>query len=1062
MILRPEALLRQEDIKGKFALLLTGILLAMTILPLVGYYIVSYRVTEKSILNAASQHSLEALRNQGSYLALQMGQIEALAENLGQVEEISSTLAKIDGASALSAYDILATKARIGYLLSNYSHLNGLVSIDVFALNGTHFHVGDSLTEMDERKDVSKKLWARTLGSSDSVIWHGVEDNINTYSSATKVLAATKLYWSSGISGIKPKPIGMLLINYSTDFLYSHLNSVYADPKSYLLVLDENKRLIFHPDHSKIGSVIPRDFGNLLVGASGSFLQRIGSHDVLLSYESIQDRGWYIVNIVPKETLLATMASIRRVGSLMLGFTMLLILVYVRLFTLRVIVPIGEIADGFKRFQSNRIDPGWRMQRPVTLKPIADLVTWFNAFLESTEQRHQADTALRIAATAFESQDGMYITDENDIVIQVNRSFTAITGYAMEDEVGHHPHIFSTNPENAELIRKLRQAVQDGGAWRGEIQNYRKNGQSYPALLTVTSVKSEAGEVSHLVSTLTDITELKDAHFRLEELNQRLEERTIQAEQANRAKSQFLANMSHEIRTPMNGVLGVAELLGATELAAEQRTYVEMISRAGDGLMSLLNDILDFSKIEAGQLVLESVPFDLEKLVYDTAELFHSKAGDRPIEFLVDFDPALPVRAVGDPGRLRQILNNLTGNAVKFTERGYICIEVRGGAVVGDQIPLVFAVRDTGIGVSPEKQAKLFQPFTQADASTARRYGGTGLGLTIVKRLTEAMGGVVRMESCEGVGTTFTLELTLGLAGHDAAPSAIPVALQGNRILLVDDQPINLRLLRKQLHSQGMVTEEANSGASALQLIQAAFERGETFDAALLDLVMPGDMDGEELGRAIRADQRLQGVAILALTATSVKGDAARLTEAGFDALLTKPMRGDLLYQAIAMAIQRNRQTLKPGLVTRHTVSEAQTHESISAKGSFDARILLVEDQEINQVVARRFLERAGITVVIACNGIEALERLAQEDFDIVLMDCQMPEMDGFEATARIRALETGSGRHVPIIAMTAHAMMEDRDRCLAAGMDDYLTKPIRREILMQGLARWLTVRSEG
>ena len=321
MMARQEGALRWKGIRSNFALQLTGILLAMILLPLLAYYIVSYRATEKSILYSASQHSLETLRNQRSYLALQMGQIEALVENLGQVEEISATLAKIDAASELSAYDILATKARIGYLLSNYSHLNGLVSIDVFALHGTHFHVGDSLTAMDERKEVIRSLWTRTLQSGESVTWHGVEDNIDIYSSATKVLAATKLYWSSGASGQKPRPIGMLLINYSTQFLYDHFNTVNSDPKSYLLVLDHNRRLIFHPDPSRIGSVIPRDFGALLQGPSGSFIQRIGSQDVLLSYECIQDRDWYIVNIVPKESLLASMASIRRVGSLMLGIS---------------------------------------------------------------------------------------------------------------------------------------------------------------------------------------------------------------------------------------------------------------------------------------------------------------------------------------------------------------------------------------------------------------------------------------------------------------------------------------------------------------------------------------------------------------------------------------------------------------------------------------------------------------------------------------------------------------------------------------------------------------------
>ena len=1042
--------------KSRFSLLLTGILLAMIMAPLAAYYVVSYRATRKAILDAASQHSLEALRNQQSYLTLQLDQVEALAANLGQVEEISAALSKLNGATAVSTYDILATKARMGYLLSNYRHLNGLVSIDIFSLNGIHFHVGDSLAETDERKDLIRSLWERTRQSTEPVTWHGVEDNVQTYSSATKVVAATKLLMGSSPGRPSSEPVGLLLINYSTDYLHDYFSDAVRDKDGYMLVVDHQRRLIFHPDKRQTGTRISRDFERLLSGASGSFLQRIGDQDVLLSYEHMLDKDWYIVSIVPQESLLETMSGIRRIGGLMLAISIVLILFYVRLFTLRVIAPIGEIAEGFRAFQLNQIEPGWRMQEPKSLRPVADLVLWFNAFLESAEKRREADVRLRIAATAFESQDGMFVADEQDVVLQVNNAFTTITGYSAEDVVGRPSHILHADPDQPELYGTVLRSVHEAGSWHGELSGRRKNGERFPALVTVTAVRNEAGRITHFVSTLTDITALKDAHSRLQEMNLRLEERTHQAEAANRTKGQFLANMSHEIRTPMNGILGVAELLAGTELTPEQQDYVGMINRSGDGLLSILNDILDVSKMEAGQLTLEAIPFNLELLVYDTAELFRSKVEGRPIELLVDFDPACPVHLVGDPGRLRQVLNNLVANAVKFTERGHILIEVRALPPCDGRVPFLLGVQDTGIGVPPHKQAQLFNPFTQADASTARRFGGTGLGLTIVKRLAEAMGGTVHMDSREGAGTTFTVEVHLAQDPGSTQPQPEPPDLKGLRVLLVDDLPVNLRLLSRQMRSQGVQAEEALSGAEGLALIRAAQARQEPFDAVILDLRMPGEVDGEALGRTVRADAAYQSMALLALTATGVRGDATRLAEAGFQAYLVKPMRSDLLYRALAMAVRQARQGAKPVLVTRHSISDASAAPALPAGLTLDARILLVEDQEINRIVARRILENAGARVTIAGNGLEAVDLVGRERFDVALMDCQMPEMDGFEATARIRAEEQGTGRHLPIIAMTAHAMAEDRDRCVAAGMDDYLTKPIRRETLLQALAHWL------
>ena len=909
--MKPRLLKAVAQGRSHFTLLLTASLFAMSLAPLVAFFIVSYRTTERAILASASQHSLETLHNQSAYLALELSEVEALAENLGQMDEISATLARLDSASSLSSFDVLATKARIGNLLSNYTHLNGLVSIEVFSVKGYHCHVGDTLSDADERKDMIRDLWARTLRSTDRVTWHGVEDNIQIHSGSPKVVVATRLFVAPDPQRNQTVPVGMLLINYSVDHLYDHFSTVNRDRNAYLLVIDNQRRLIFHPDKGRIGNVVSGAFGDLLQGASGSFLQRIGGQDVLLSYEHIQDRNWTIVSVVPKESLLASMAGIKRVGGLMLALTTLAIVLSVRLFTLRVINPIGAIADGFMRFQLKQIPPGWRMPAPVSLRAISDLVSWFNLFLEGAEIREEADTRLRIAATAFEAQNGMLIMDHEHRVIQVNSAYAGITGYGMEEEIGLVPHFFRVAPEGAELIQDILSCVNITGAWRGELTNQRKSGAAYPALLTITSVKGDNHHVTHIVLTLTDITELNDAHSRLKEMNQRLEERTFQAEQANRAKSEFLANMSHEIRTPMNGVIGMAGLLLDSNLDPDQRRFAEGVRLSGESLLAILNDILDFSKIEAGKLSMECMDFDLRALLEDFVAMQALRAEEKGLAFSCEADPEVPNELRGDPGRLRQILLNLAGNAVKFTRKGEVAVRARLVSATAEEAVVRFSVRDTGIGIPPEAQAQLFQKFVQADTSTTRKYGGTGLGLAISKQLAELMGGEIGVESQPGEGSEFWFTAHFP---RQASKAGVP-------------QPAR---------------------------------------------PVPA--------QAVRPERR-QGA----------------------------------------------------------------------------TRILLAEDNLTNQQVALGLLRKLGLSADLVENGAEALEALSARAYDLVLMDVQMPILDGLEATRQIRSPQSTVRDHqVPIIAMTAHAMQSDQEKCFEAGMNDYVSKPVSPQALLEALNRWL------
>ncbi|MBF0162287.1 MAG: response regulator, partial [Magnetococcales bacterium] len=711
-----------------------------------------------------------------------------------------------------------------------------------------------------------------------------------------------------------------------------------------------------------------------------------------------------------------------------------------------VVITVHDLTGGFAAQRAPEVEP------TATVVILCGVVmSLFAASLVALFVVTRRDAAQLAATTLRELEFQKRALDEHAIVsatdvkgniTYVNDKFVQISGYSRDALLGQNHRMVKSDEHSPEFYRTLWRTISQGRPWHGEVKNRARDGSYYWVRASVVPFLNAQGKPFKYVSIRTDITALKTLEARLIVAKE-------QAEAAARAKSDFLANMSHEIRTPMNAIIGLSHLCLQTQLTARQKDYVRKVYNSATSLLRIINDILDFSKIDAGRLDMEAIDFTLEEVLGNMASMISLKAQEKQLEFLMETAVDIPPSLVGDPLRLGQILINLTNNAIKFTEQGEVVIETRLLEKEESCVRLLFTVRDTGIGMTQEQLDGLFKAFTQADSSVTRKYGGTGLGLTIAKRLIEMMGGTIRVESTPGQGSRFIFDVCLGLSNQVVEKVLLPSAdLRGLKVLVVDDNESARNVLADYLSSFTFRVSKAQSAREGIIAVQEADMVGEPFELLVTDYMMP-DMDGIAAVATMRRDLTLSRFPVVIMaTAYGEEAVVKRANqEAQVDGFLVKPINQSLLFEAVMEAFGHSQRDRKQSGAGRGTL-----RDFIGVLSG--ARLLLVEDNEINQQVAQELLEQVNVTVILARNGREAVEWVDRTDLDGVLMDVQMPVMDGITATRLIRQ-ETRHAQ-LPILAMTANAMSGDRDMCLEAGMQDHIAKPVDPAALYATLARWI------
>ena len=729
-------------------------------------------------------------------------------------------------------------------------------------------------------------------------------------------------------------------------------------------------------------------------------------------------------------------------------------------------IPSPAMVQQWRRLDGELLDvevSGWAISdhgRPTVLVMFTDITSRLRTERALKESEERFRTLFDDAPIAYHE------IDLNGTVRRVNRAECELLGLSPEELVGR-PAWEMVAPDQREISRaKVAEKLTGKVPLVSFERPYTgRDGKILMLEVHENLIRDHSGNPAGIRTAMFDVTGKKQAEAQLRAYSAELQRKNEELDRALRAareaaelKGQFLANMSHEIRTPMNGVIGMTGLLLDTDLSPEQRDYAETVRRSGESLLEVINDILDFSKMEAGKLHVEASPFDLRRVVEEVSEMLAPRAEDRKLDLVVEYPSLVPRRFIGDAGRIRQVLTNLVGNALKFTDSGHVLIDVGSESGDSSRALMRIAVSDTGIGIPAEKIGVLFDKFSQVDGSSTRRHSGTGLGLAISKHLVELMGGTIGVESMPGMGSSFWFTLPLPL---DHEPETIPVPighLSNLRVLIVDDIEVNRRVLREQVASWHMRSDSLPSGTGVVQTLREAQALEDPYQFVLLDFQMP-DIDGAALAASIKADPSVADTCLVMLTSVGHWNEVRRMEGCSVDACLVKPIRQSQLLNILTLLwSKRISPSMAPPLESTGTADKTSLANTFAG---VNVRILVAEDNVVNQKVAVRMLQRMGLRADVAANGLEAVQMFGMVPYDVILMDCHMPELDGYEASRQIRRLETAD-RAVVIVAMTAEAMAGAREACLAAGMDDYISKPVRVQDLVTVLQKWAPRRPNG
>jgi PAS domain S-box-containing protein len=1003
-----------------------GYLLLAGILPLMMLGLSAFEISKRIVLNQAEAENTRLVGVLSSYLHLYNEQVEDLAANIAGNAAIGLALRRADEGLG-SSYDALEMRAQMGYLLNSYVRVKGLVSIDVLSRGGEQFHIGETLDVSRIRPALTTELLDESLHASTPLVWRGIDDNLNEHSVHKKVITVVRAIQHFSPATGKSDAVGVLAINLNDEIMRSFLADVPLEPGTQLMQLDRHGNIALHSDHKLFGQSLTPALLALVRGAKPVHQLSLDGQDVLMNAAPMDGQMRQLVVVTPRRLLTQQVNQLAMASFLLIALGLLIIAALTWHFARTVVAPIRAVATGFLLLQK---DPqGVHHALPASAEQedeIGQLVRGFNKHL----------TVLQALREGLERQNAMFATSPHGIAMFSQRrfvltspSFERLFGYAPGEVIGQSARIlFSSDAEFEAIGREVSAATSRAETYPYETRAVRKDGSLFWCRITAAPLAG-SDSTRMLMALYEDVTERKRAEADL------LAAKNV-AEAATAAKSQFLANMSHEIRTPMNAILGMLSLLQRTELTPRQLDYTGKTEVAAKSLLGLLNDILDSAKMDADKMTLDPQPFRPDQLLRELSVILSANAAGKPVEVLFDIDPALPETLLGDAMRLQQVLINLGSNAIKFTEQGEVVIQIRLLARTDSDATLRLSVHDNGIGIALDQQDHIFDGFSQAEASTTRRYGGSGLGLSISRRLVALMGGTLVVNSALGEGSTFHFSITLSTVAPRAdEPERLSTATIGDlSVLVVDDNATARRILVSMCRSLGAQVDACPTGAEAIGVIKTRAEAGGTpYQAIIVDWQMPG-MDGWE---TIRRIHHLSTGTLPPLTIMVASHDREMLArrstmeQARLNAFLIKPITASMLCDAIVDA--------RAGLGNLRTRPRA----SRASQGRLDGlRLLVIEDNQVNQQVAQELLSAEGAVVELADNGQLGVAAVARADppFDAVLMDIQMPVMDGYAATAAIRQ-ELGLIA-LPVIAMTANAMASDREACLAAGMNDHIGKP--------------------